>query len=241
MRQPAPAKELPRAAFLQGNPVPVALDHDDVVRQWQAAWKRRVGVNLGPGPDPNEQVDERLLLLRDGRWLGTVQVGGNPRIEGEFLPPPRAAEWLVRHGLELPQELLSLLSTLPSAGEEQRPVQAAPTGQATLPAPSPPSEELDTPAAPEGPREDQAEAGRSFIPTDLQERILEALNGKALTLDALAEKLDHERSSLHRDGLKELMRRGLVRNNRRAGGYYRPDAPPPKYADRLGQQPGDMS
>jgi hypothetical protein len=75
-----------------------------------------------------------------------------------------------------------------------------------------------------------------FLPSDLHERILEALDQKALTLDALAIKLDVERSTLHRDGLKELKRRGLIANNRRAGGYYRADAPPPKYAEQLGRK-----
>jgi DeoR/GlpR family transcriptional regulator of sugar metabolism len=77
-----------------------------------------------------------------------------------------------------------------------------------------------------------------FIPTELQERILEALKQKALTLDALAQKLKTERSTLHRDGIKELMIEEKIANNRRVGGYYRPDAPPPKYAAHLGIESG---
>jgi predicted transcriptional regulator len=72
----------------------------------------------------------------------------------------------------------------------------------------------------------------------LQDDVLEALDGKALTLDALATKLGVDRSALHRRGLKELLARGLVENHRRVGGYYRPDAPPPKYAGRLGPRTG---
>jgi len=72
-----------------------------------------------------------------------------------------------------------------------------------------------------------------FIPTSLQERILSALEQKALTLDALALKLKEDRSRVHRDGLKELQLRNLVKNNRRVGGYYRPDSPPQKYEDIL--------
>ena len=75
------------------------------------------------------------------------------------------------------------------------------------------------------------EEASPFIPSELQRRILESLNGKAMTLDALAGKLDCERSSLHRDGLKELKERGKIRNSRRVGGYYRPDAPPPEYRE----------
>lgn len=41
---------------------------------------------------------------------------------------------------------------------------------------------------------------RDFIPSELQERILELLDEKALTLDALAEKLDVDRSSLYYPG-----------------------------------------
>lgn len=81
------------------------------------------------------------------------------------------------------------------------------------------------------------DADLPFLPSELQERILEALQYKALTLDALAAKLQVERSALHRDGIKELKRRGLIANNRRAGGYYRPDVPPPKYAEQLGKKP----
>ncbi len=77
-----------------------------------------------------------------------------------------------------------------------------------------------------------------FIPSELQQCILEVLQHKALTLDALAVKLDIDRSNLHRDGIKELKRRGLIDNNRRVGGYYRPDVPPPKYAEQLGKKPG---
>jgi hypothetical protein len=94
----------------------------------------------------------------------------------------------------------------------------------------------------------QAEPGRSdafadaessqssalgFIPSDLQERILEALDQKALTLDALVSKLHVDRRTLHRNGIKELMQLGMIGNDRRVGGYYRPDAPPPKYAEKL--------
>jgi hypothetical protein len=75
-----------------------------------------------------------------------------------------------------------------------------------------------------------------FIPSELQERILEALDKKALTLDALAEQLDIERSALHRDGIKELMAENRIANHRRVGGYYRLDAPPPKYAALLGKK-----
>ncbi len=75
-----------------------------------------------------------------------------------------------------------------------------------------------------------------FIPSELQQSILEALDQKALTLDALVAKLSVDRSTLHRNGIKELSQRGLIHNNRRVGGYYRPDAPPPKYADLLGKK-----
>jgi hypothetical protein len=85
--------------------------------------------------------------------------------------------------------------------------------------------------------QENVEATKPFIPTELQERVLGALNGKALTLDALAVSLEEDRSRLHRDAIKELMERGKVKNHRRVGGYYRPDALPPKYADLLREDP----
>jgi hypothetical protein len=100
------------------------------------------------------------------------------------------------------------------------------------PAPEPPARPLPAgPAAPAG-------AGEPFIPSQLQGKILRALVGKALTLDALALKLGVDRSSVYRRGLKELKLRGLVANRRRVGGYFRPDAPPPEYAALLGRAPG---
>jgi hypothetical protein len=85
--------------------------------------------------------------------------------------------------------------------------------------------------------EPSAGAATPFIASELQERILAALEGKALTLDALVARLDIDRSTLYRDGIKELRARGLIANHRRLGGYYRRDALPPKYAEVLGQKP----
>jgi len=76
-----------------------------------------------------------------------------------------------------------------------------------------------------------------FIPNELQERILAALDQKALTLDALVIKLKVDRKTLCTYGLNELKAHGLVHNNQRVGGYYRPDAPPPKYAKALSNKP----
>jgi hypothetical protein len=77
-------------------------------------------------------------------------------------------------------------------------------------------------------------AEEPFVPTAFQERILAALNKKAMKADALQSALWVDRKRLYREGLNPLMQAGLVRNNRRVGGYYRPDAPPPKYAEFLG-------
>ncbi len=63
--------------------------------------------------------------------------------------------------------------------------------------------------------------------TDLQERILDALAGKALRTDALAHKVECDRGQIFRKGgLKELRACGLVAHDE-AVGYYRPDDPPP--------------
>jgi hypothetical protein len=77
--------------------------------------------------------------------------------------------------------------------------------------------------------------GRSaaFIPTQFQERLLRTLTLKALTADLLQTRLRADRKQLYRDGLRPLMASGLVKNNRRVGGYYRPDSPPPGFAEKL--------
>lgn len=68
-----------------------------------------------------------------------------------------------------------------------------------------------------------------FVPTDLQQRILDALAGKALRTDALWQRCDCNRRSLFNDpgGLPELQEQGLVAHHARTG-YYRPDCPPPE-------------
>ncbi len=72
-----------------------------------------------------------------------------------------------------------------------------------------------------------------FVPSPLQNAILEALDGKALRTDALAAAADCERRRLFRaGGLKELQDQGLVRNHPRLG-YYRPDSPPDEIPDDM--------
>jgi hypothetical protein len=82
-----------------------------------------------------------------------------------------------------------------------------------------------------------------FEPTDLQERILAALDGKAMNATALARALGWQDKcalyAYHRDGekfrygdrggLKELALRGLVRRHHVCG-FFRPDAPPAELA-----------
>jgi hypothetical protein len=70
-----------------------------------------------------------------------------------------------------------------------------------------------------------------FVPTELQSEILQVTTGRALTADALEGELCVSRSTLYggrdkRGGLKELVEIGLLKNDRKVGGYYRPDAPP---------------
>lgn len=74
---------------------------------------------------------------------------------------------------------------------------------------------------------------QAFIATPLQREILKVLNGCAMVSDALEFKLKVDRRRLYYGGgadrlggLKELVDRGHVVNNRRLGGYYRPDNPP---------------
>lgn len=70
-----------------------------------------------------------------------------------------------------------------------------------------------------------------FVPSKLQEEILKALDGVALTADKLEECLEVSRHTLFggkdgKGGLKELKAIGMVQNSRKVGGYFRPDAPP---------------
>ena len=76
-----------------------------------------------------------------------------------------------------------------------------------------------TPAAPVQP-------ARPFEPNEMQDAILECLDGKCLRTDALATASGYDRRKLFRKpgGLAELQEQGLVANDP-ARGYYRPDAP----------------
>lgn len=68
----------------------------------------------------------------------------------------------------------------------------------------------------------------TFVPTELQKDIWTTLAGQALTADALEAKVAVARSTLFRKegGLPEMLGLRLVQNDRKRGGYYRPDAPP---------------
>jgi hypothetical protein len=71
----------------------------------------------------------------------------------------------------------------------------------------------------------------------LQTLILQELDGEALTRDRLCVALGNispetlygkknKRTGKQKGGLNELVEIGAVKNDRRVGGYYRPDAPP---------------
>ncbi|VTR94101.1 unnamed protein product [Gemmata massiliana] len=67
----------------------------------------------------------------------------------------------------------------------------------------------------------------SFVPSERQREILKALDGRALTGAALAAELGlQDKSRLIRDEMSQLVAIGAVKNERRKGGYYRPDAAP---------------
>jgi hypothetical protein len=68
-------------------------------------------------------------------------------------------------------------------------------------------------------------AEQPFVPTPFQEAILDALEGKALRVDALGAAVG-DRARLYKPGgLKELQTQGWVSYHARRG-YYRTDAPP---------------
>ena len=66
--------------------------------------------------------------------------------------------------------------------------------------------------------------------TEMQKMIFEHLDGKACTTDDLEGALNTSRATLYgkkgKGALSELTNWGLVINDQRRGGYYRPDKPP---------------
>jgi hypothetical protein len=67
-------------------------------------------------------------------------------------------------------------------------------------------------------------------PTPYQERILDALAGKCLTADQLAEKVGDRRRLFRDGGVKDLVTAGLVKK-RQGHGYYATDDPPDEFSD----------
>lgn len=70
-----------------------------------------------------------------------------------------------------------------------------------------------------------------FVPTPFQRMLLNLLHGRVMTQLAMMNELDVGSKETFngkggRGGMKELLAEGLVVNDRRRGGYYRPDAPP---------------
>jgi hypothetical protein len=166
-------------------------------------------------PVVGHRRDENRIVVRASGLFG--HLADHPRYQLDDYGEPQRKP-LAPSDRPVPYNCLLVRST-PALWEWQ---QASAAGSAADRRPEPPAA---------GPPPAQAtEQELPFIPTELQGRILQALDGKAMTLDALAAKLDVDRSTLYRFGVKELKARGLIANNRRVGGYYRPDAPPPKYA-----------
>jgi hypothetical protein len=62
-----------------------------------------------------------------------------------------------------------------------------------------------------------------WVPSSVQLAILQALEGKIMTADALAATIGCDRTTLYTGGaIQQLMDRGFVKNSRKLGGYYRP-------------------
>ena len=63
--------------------------------------------------------------------------------------------------------------------------------------------------------------------TKFQRLILKVLDGTVLTAEELAAEMGIEKNRLYQEGgIKELTDDEAVINDRKVGGYYRPDAPP---------------
>ena len=84
----------------------------------------------------------------------------------------------------------------------------------------------------EGERKPVRSQPEKLILSQLQREILAELEGRALTADRLQTRLDvGSRDTLYggrdrRGGLNQLMDYGLIENDRKVGGYFRPDSPP---------------
>ena len=71
---------------------------------------------------------------------------------------------------------------------------------------------------------------KRFIPTPLQQMVLNHLVGQAMTQREIMTELDIGSKETFngkggKGGMKELIEHALVKNDRRKGGYYRPDSP----------------
>lgn len=119
-----------------------------------------------------------------------------------------------------------ILSRLPGEVPEELVVKLASGRRFTSPVPAP-GVELPQRRSELGSGREPAEP---FIPTPYQQAILEALEGKALRTDGLANLVgDRSRLFRHPGGLKELQEQGLVAHHKRLG-FYRPDVPPEELA-----------
>lgn len=66
----------------------------------------------------------------------------------------------------------------------------------------------------------------TFACSPVQQQVMNMLKGQAYTLDELAAELAVDRTNLHKRHLRELLAVGRIKNDRKKGGYFRPDAPP---------------
>jgi hypothetical protein len=74
-------------------------------------------------------------------------------------------------------------------------------------------------------------SGERFVPTPLQQMMLNLLVGQAMTQQKIMTELNIGSKATFqgnngKGGMKELMKHGLVDNDRRKPGFFRPDAPP---------------
>jgi hypothetical protein len=214
-------------------------------RTWQTVQLRSLAPEVrSEHPDESGQSYTRLtsrLLVRAATevpWSTDVwqevrqQLAEDPALDSERMEAQLALERL-RAIRQLEARLAVPVTRTEGTASSGGPPEPISTGSASPAVPQDVQRGLSDDSGHAGPSPD---SDLDFIPSQLQERILEALDQKALTLDALACKLHVDRSTLHRNGIKELMKRGRIDKNRRAGGYYRPDAPPPKYAQQLGRK-----
>ncbi len=109
-------KSNPLIVFLRSTGRAVRIEPDDVVGKWKAKEEWEPYKRLGSGR-ALETMQLCLFSLRGGKWLLTFRREQENKIQGEYLSPEKAAEWLVLQHYEIPPDLMTCIQ--PATSLEQ--------------------------------------------------------------------------------------------------------------------------